>query len=118
MVHHRERLTLSLEPGDDLLGIHSGLDELQRDLTTDRLRLLRQPNLTHAAFANAFEQTVWPDGRTTAACSGVRVRHIWRWSRAILAIVVVAHETASEAELPRPRNPLQSYNRFGGQSSC
>ena len=31
MVHHRQRLALRLEPGDDLPGVHAQLDDLERD---------------------------------------------------------------------------------------
>ena len=32
MVHHRQRLPLGFEPGDDLLCVHAQLDDLQGDL--------------------------------------------------------------------------------------
>ena len=37
MVHQRQGLPLDLEPGDDLLGVHPRLDDLQCHLAVDRL---------------------------------------------------------------------------------
>ena len=37
MVHHRQRLPLGLEAGDDLPRVHARLDDLQRDPAADRL---------------------------------------------------------------------------------
>src|SRR6266699_2773976 len=39
VVHHRQRLPLRLEPGDDLLGVHAQLDDLERDAATHGLGL-------------------------------------------------------------------------------
>src|SRR5215471_16776664 len=39
VVHHCQRLPLGLEPGDDLLRIHPGLDQLDGHQTLDRVGL-------------------------------------------------------------------------------
>ena len=56
MVHERQRLALGIETRQHLRGIHAGLDDLDRDLAPNRARLLRQPHLTHAAFAEPLQQ--------------------------------------------------------------
>ena len=58
MIHHRQRLTLRLEPGDDGLGVHAELDDLERDATADRLRLFGDIHHAATAFAKAFHQFV------------------------------------------------------------
>jgi hypothetical protein len=37
VVHHRQRLPPGLEAGDDLLGVHAQLDELERHAPPHRL---------------------------------------------------------------------------------
>ncbi len=61
MVHHRQRLPLGLEAGDDLLGVHAVLDDLQRDLPLDRLGLLGQVDDAHAALAELAYDRVGAD---------------------------------------------------------
>ena len=61
MVHQRQRLPLGLEPGDDLLGVHAQLDDLERDAAADRLLLLGHINHAAAAFADLLEQFVAAD---------------------------------------------------------
>jgi hypothetical protein len=61
MVHHGQRLPLGLEALQHLIVVNPDLDEFQRDLPPDRLTLLRQPHLSHAAFADLFDQAVRPD---------------------------------------------------------
>src|SRR5215207_9898360 len=58
MVHHRERLPLGLEPGDDLPAVHSQLDDLESDASFDRLALLGHPDFAETTFADLFEQLV------------------------------------------------------------
>ena len=58
MVHHRQRLAFRLEPGDDLLGVHPQLDDLQRDAPAHRLRLLGHIDHAAAAFADFLQQLV------------------------------------------------------------
>ena len=61
MVHQRQGLPLGLEAGDDLLGVHAQLDDLEGDLRRDRLGLLGQADLAHAAFAELLQQAVGAD---------------------------------------------------------
>ncbi len=63
VVHHGEGLALGLEPGDDLIAVHAGLDDLERDLATDGLLLLGHVDDAHAALADLLEQLVGTDPR-------------------------------------------------------
>ena len=63
MIHHRQRLPLGLEAGDDLLGVHAQLDDLERDLAADGFLLFRQPDHAEAAFAEFLQQLVAADER-------------------------------------------------------
>ena len=58
MVHHRQRLALGLEPGDDLPAVHAQLDDLEGDAAFDRLALLGHPDFAKAAFADLLQQLV------------------------------------------------------------
>ena len=58
MVHQRQRLPLGLEPGDDLLGVHAQLDDLERDPAAHRLLLLGHVDHAAAAFADLLQQLV------------------------------------------------------------
>ena len=58
MVHERQRLALGLEPGDDLLGVHAQLDDLEGDPAADGLLLLGQIDHPAAALADLLEQLV------------------------------------------------------------
>ena len=58
MVHQRQRLPLGLEAGDDLLGVHAQLDDLERDAAADRLLLLGHVDHAAAAFADLLQQFV------------------------------------------------------------
>ncbi len=55
MVHDGQGLAFGFEPGDDLSGIHAGLDDLERDLSPDRVFLLRHEDRAHATLANLLE---------------------------------------------------------------
>ena len=61
MIHHRQRLPLGLEPGDDLPGVHAQLDDLERDAAPHRLALLGHPDDAEAAFADLLQQLVAAD---------------------------------------------------------
>ncbi len=61
MIHHGQRLALGLESRNDLIRIHPGLDQFQRNSAFDRLYLLRHVDGSHAAFAQPFEQFVGAD---------------------------------------------------------
>lgn len=62
MIHQRQRLALGLEPGDDLLGVHAQLDDLQRHAPTHRLGLLRHVHHATATFTDFLQQLVAADG--------------------------------------------------------
>ena len=55
MVHQRQGLALGLEAGDDLPGIHAGLDDFQRHFALDRLGLFGHINCAHAPFADLLQ---------------------------------------------------------------
>ncbi len=61
MIHHRQRLPLGLEPGDDLLGVHAQLDDLERHAAAHRFGLLGHIDHAAAAFAHALQQFVAPN---------------------------------------------------------
>ena len=61
MGHHRQGLSFGLEAGDDLFGVHAGLDDLERDLAADGLGLLGDVDDAHAALANLFAEGVGAD---------------------------------------------------------
>ena len=58
MIHHGQRLPLGLEAGDDLLGVHAQLDDLERDAPAHRLLLLGHIDHAAAAFADFLQQLV------------------------------------------------------------
>ena len=61
MIHHRQRLALGFEAGDDLLGVHAQLDDLERDAAAHRFLLLGHVDHAAAAFADFLEQFVAAD---------------------------------------------------------
>ena len=61
MVHQRQRLPLGLEAGDDLLGVHAQLDDLERHAAAHRLLLLGHVDHAAAAFADFLQQLVAAD---------------------------------------------------------
>ena len=61
MVHQRQGLALGFEPGDDLLGVHAQLDDLEGDPAADGLLLLGHIDHPAAAFADLLEQFVVAD---------------------------------------------------------
>ena len=96
MVHDGQGLPLLLEALEHGLGVHAGLDQLERDLALDRLGLLGDPDLAHAAFADLLDERVSAgddhrradsgsivggrvDGGAASSGSGVwsRVAHGW-----------------------------------------
>ena len=70
VVHHRQGLALLLEAGDDLLGVHPQLDDLERDAPRHRLALLGQEDGAEAARADHLEQRVTADHRAGAFGEG------------------------------------------------
>src|SRR5947208_1691281 len=81
MVHHRQRLALGLEPGDDTPRIHPELNHLESYAPADRLRLFRHIDYAPTAFAQLLADFVRPDG----VAWFLRRRRIWNnhgWIRA------------------------------------
>ena len=58
MIHHCQRLTLSLEPRDHRLRIHAELEDFQRHAPPHRFLLFREINHTTPAAPNALHQAV------------------------------------------------------------
>ena len=75
MVHQGQGLALGLEPGDDLPGVHAGLDDLEGHLALDRLELLGHEHHPEAAFADLLQQLVAPDDRARAFADELLRRH-------------------------------------------
>src|ERR1039458_5704731 len=63
VVHERQRLPLGFEARHHFARIHARLDQLDSDAPANRLLLLGQPHLTHAALADQLEQTIGTDYR-------------------------------------------------------
>ena len=61
MLHDRQGLALGLETGDNLSGVHSRLDDLERHLAPHRVSLLGHEDASHAPFADLLEQPVRAD---------------------------------------------------------
>ena len=72
MVHERERLALRFEARNDLRGVETGLDDLDGDLPSDWMNLLRQPDITHSPFAQPFEEAIRADEPGGGGAGGVR----------------------------------------------
>ena len=58
MIHQGERLALLFKAGDDLLGIHPGLDDLERHYRLTGLLLFGQEHGAHAPLAQLLQQLV------------------------------------------------------------
>ena len=58
MIHQRQCLPLGFEPGDDLLGVHAELDDLERHASAYRFLLLGHIDHTATALAELLEQFV------------------------------------------------------------
>ena len=61
MVHEGQRLPLGLEAGDDSLGVHAQLDNLERHSAADGLLLLGHVHRPAAAFPDLLEEFVGTD---------------------------------------------------------
>jgi hypothetical protein len=48
VIHHRQGLALSFEPCDNLRGIHTQIEDLDSNVTADRARLFREPDIAHS----------------------------------------------------------------------
>ena len=51
----------TFEAGEELAGVHAGLDNLGGHLAAERLLLLGDENQAHAAFADLFKELVGAD---------------------------------------------------------
>lgn len=71
VIHQGQRMTLCFESFDELARVHSCFDNLECYLTLQRLSLLGQENYSHAAFANLFKESVWPDNRADIRADGL-----------------------------------------------
>jgi hypothetical protein len=58
MVHQRQRLPLSLEPGQYLAGVHALLDELERHAASNGFGLFAHPHGPHTAHADHLNELV------------------------------------------------------------
>ena len=72
MFHQGEGLALGFETRDDLLGIHSRLDDLECHPAAHRGSLFSQVNDAHSAFAKRLQQLVRPDDGGGDLSSGER----------------------------------------------
>jgi hypothetical protein len=63
MLHDRQRLPLSLESRDHLPRVHARLEDFQRHLASNRLRLLGHEHHAEAPLADLLEQLVRADDR-------------------------------------------------------
>jgi hypothetical protein len=61
MVHDGQGLAFRLQAGQDLLGVHAQLDDLQGHPAVHGLGLLRQPYLAHPSLPQEFQELVWPN---------------------------------------------------------
>ena len=61
VVHDGQRLTLRAEALKQRVVVHAGLDEFEGDLALEGRGLFREPDLSHAAFAQFFYQSVGAD---------------------------------------------------------
>ena len=61
VVHQRQRLSFGLEASDDLARVHAPADELERHATSNRLFLLRDEDIAHAARSQLVDDAVVTD---------------------------------------------------------
>ena len=60
MIHHCQRLSFGLEPGDDLLGVHSELDHLERHAPSPVVTLNRSVALAKLSGPEAALDLIAP----------------------------------------------------------
>ncbi len=73
MIHHRQGLSLGLEPGHHLLGVHPQLDDLERHAPPHRLGLLRHIHHPAPALADSLQQLVTPERLAYGFVRGVGI---------------------------------------------
>ena len=64
MIHHRQGLPLGLEPRDDLMRVHAGLDDLERHRAPDRLVLLSGVDDAEPTGADLVQDVVRTDAES------------------------------------------------------
>ena len=82
MVHQCERLALRFEARDYLRCVETCFDDFDGDLPADWMHLFRQPDITHTAFAQSFEQAIRADiaaGDSGCNASSRKVSRRRRW---------------------------------------
>ena len=84
MIHHRQRLPLRLEPGDDLLGVHAQLDDLQRHAAAHRLGSARpyrprRNRLRRFAPAACNDPSVWPTASSGTSANSSLIVAFTSW---------------------------------------
>lgn len=62
------------KPRHHIVRVHADLDQFDADTAADRLLLLGQPHLTHAALADKLEQMIGTDDGSPAASLDAMVR--------------------------------------------
>ena len=73
VVHEGQGLSLRLEAGDDLAGVHAQFDDLEGDLAADGLLLLGHVDHRHAALADLLQELVPTNDRARALRRGSHV---------------------------------------------
>ena len=81
MDHHGQGLTLGIEAGHDLPGVHAQLDDLQGDPPAQRPFLLGHVDDRHTPFTDLLEELVRPDD-----CARALDRGRWHASVAITGL--------------------------------
>ena len=66
MVHHRQGLLLGVEPGDHIFRVQLRFDQLEGNATLDRLVLFREPDNSHSAATEFFNQAKIGEDRGNA----------------------------------------------------
>ena len=125
VVHHRQGLPLGLEPGEHRLGVHPGLDDLDRDGPLHRFGLLGHEDAAHAAFADLLDQLVLP--REDRADAGGRIAVIFRLRLGLRGererlcrcrFQKIAHERSGREHLLDPLPQVVVAGTCPGQVGC
>src|SRR6266568_2180403 len=77
VVHQRQCLPLGLKPGDHALGVHSQLDDFQRDPPADRCLLFGHVNHSASALTYLLEQLVMANAVTRFLCGCMHLSSFW-----------------------------------------
>ena len=74
----RAGLAFGLEPGDDLPGVHPGLDKLYGHGSLDRLGLLGHPDRPHPPFTDLFDQLEFAVNPGSRQIARLASRRLWQ----------------------------------------